>query len=62
MMNTGTYLTAVQQEKHKSAISQALSVATAGDIQDIADILGVTFQEHCVATTLKVRSLKNHQK
>jgi len=34
--------------------SQALSVATAGDIQDIADILGVTFQEHCVATTLKV--------
>jgi len=34
--------------------SQALQVATAGDIQDIADILGVTFQEHCVATTLKV--------
>lgn len=34
--------------------SQALQMATAGDIQDIADILGVTFQEHCVATTLKV--------
>ena len=37
--------------------NQALMTATAGDIQDIADILGVTFQEHCMATPLKVRSL-----
>ena len=29
-------------------------MATATDIQDIADILGVTFQEHCSATLLKV--------
>jgi hypothetical protein len=29
-------------------------MATATDIQDIADILGVTFQEHCSATALKV--------
>ena len=29
--------------------SEALQTATAGDIQDIADILGVTFQEHCQA-------------
>ena len=29
-------------------------MATATDIQDIADILGVTFQEHCSATPLKV--------
>ena len=28
--------------------------ATPTDIQDIADILGVTFQEHCMATPLKV--------
>ena len=35
--------------------NQALMAATAGDIQDIADILGVTFQEHCMATPLKVR-------
>ena len=34
--------------------SQALLTATATDIQDIADILGVTFQEHCMATALKV--------
>jgi len=34
--------------------SQALQMATATDIQDIADILGVTFQEHCQATALKV--------
>ena len=34
--------------------NQALMTATAGDIQDIADILGVTFQEHCTATPLKV--------
>ena len=34
--------------------NQALMTATAGDIQDIADILGVTFQEHCMATPLKV--------
>lgn len=34
--------------------SQALQMATATDIQDIADILGVTFQEHCSATLLKV--------
>jgi len=33
--------------------SQALQMATATDIQDIADILGVTFQEHCSATPLK---------
>lgn len=33
---------------------QALLNATATDIQDIADILGVTFQEHCMATALKV--------
>ena len=33
---------------------QALLSATATDIQDIADILGVTFQEHCMATPLKV--------
>jgi len=33
---------------------QALLGATATDIQDIADILGVTFQEHCAATPLKV--------
>ena len=36
--------------------NQALMAATAGDIQDIADILGVTFQEHCMATPLKVRT------
>jgi len=45
-------------EEDTSAIddeySQALQLATASDIQDIADILGVTFQEHCVATALKV--------
>ena len=40
------------------SLSQALQMATAGDIQDIADILGVTFQEHCVATALKVKILK----
>jgi len=34
--------------------SAALQMATATDIQDIADILGVTFQEHCSATQLKV--------
>jgi len=34
--------------------SAALQMATATDIQDIADILGVTFQEHCSATPLKV--------
>lgn len=34
--------------------TQALQIATATDIQDIADILGVTFQEHCSATALKV--------
>jgi len=33
---------------------QALMTATPTDIQDIADILGVTFQEHCMATPLKV--------
>ena len=43
---------------HKEIIktfSQALLSATATDIQDIADILGVTFQEHCMATALKVK-------
>ena len=35
-------------------LSAALQMATATDIQDIADILGVTFQEHCSATPLKV--------
>ena len=39
-----------------NTFSQALLSATATDIQDIADILGVTFQEHCVATALKVNS------
>ena len=34
-------------------LSAALQMATATDIQDIADILGVTFQEHCSATPLK---------
>ena len=37
-----------------NSFSQALLSATATDIQDIADILGVTFQEHCMATALKV--------
>ena len=36
-----------------SFLSAALQMATATDIQDIADILGVTFQEHCSATPLK---------
>ena len=53
MMNTGTL--DIAYKIFISAISQALQIATAGDIQDIADILGVTFQEHCVATTLKVK-------
>ena len=37
--------------------TQALQIATATDIQDIADILGVTFQEHCSATALKVTTI-----
>lgn len=37
---------------------QALLGATATDIQDIADILGVTFQEHCAATPLKVGNIR----
>ena len=39
-----------------SFLSAALQMATATDIQDIADILGVTFQEHCSATPLKVET------
>ena len=38
-------------------LSAALQMATATDIQDIADILGVTFQEHCSATPLKAQKL-----
>jgi hypothetical protein len=34
---------------------EALLVATPEDIINIADILGVTFQDNCVATALKVR-------
>ena len=49
----------VQKESNTSVnmddeYGQALLSATATDIQDIADILGVTFQEHCMATALKV--------
>ncbi len=32
---------------------EALLVATPEDIINIADILGVTFQDNCVATALK---------
>jgi hypothetical protein len=35
---------------------EALLVATPEDIINIADILGVTFQDNCVATALKVQS------
>jgi len=41
-------------EELDSEYTAALQLATATDIQDIADILGVTFQEHCKATQLKV--------
>ena len=44
-----------------SEYTAALQLATATDIQDIADILGVTFQEHCKATQLKVRDFLLHR-
>lgn len=36
-----------------SEYQQALDLATQTDILDIADILGVTYQDHCTATKLK---------
>ena len=50
-VNTGTTTNSSMLDEETN---QALMSATAGDIQDIADILGVTFQEHCTATPLKV--------
>ena len=47
--------TASSAVNYDDEYGQALLSATATDIQDIADILGVTFQEHCMATPLKVR-------
>ena len=58
-MNTGEMIKVVNYHIIFPPLSQALQMATAGDIQDIADILGVTFQEHCVATALKVNISKS---
>ena len=43
-----------EEEERNREYSEALGAATLTDLMEIADILGVTYQDHCSATQLKV--------